>query len=322
MAVQRQRLARGALGFGPAARGEVIGEAGQRVRDQAVPPFVDLAGRSRLVFSPIQRFDRGQLHRLEDAGVDVRLELTDQSHEVGTTAHPADAPSGHVVRLRQRVELEPDFLSTLDLEQAQRPVASECNLRVRRVVAQNDAVAMAELDRSFEKLAIRHRGGRVVRIVEPHEPRSLCDRSRDRVEVRQPVVLGRERHDVRLAGGHERPRHVDRVTRVRGEDDVAGIDERQRHVADPVLGAERWQDLAVRVQRHGEPLAVPVCDCRAQLCEPEVRRVAMISRVRRGLLQHADDALGRRQVRIADTERDHVDAGALLLLHLAIDLSE
>ena len=218
------------------------------------------------------------------------------------------------------MELEPDFLGTLDLEQAQRPVASESNLRVRRVVAQNHAVAMAELDRSFEKLAIRHRGGRVVRIVEPHEPRSLCDRSRDRVEVRQPVVLGRERHDVRLAGGHERPRHVDRVTRVRGEDDVAGIDERQRHVADPVLGAERWQDLAVRVQRHGEPLAVPVCDCRAQLCEPEVRRVAMISRVRRSLLQHADDALGRRQVRIADTERDHVDAGALLLLHLAINL--
>src|SRR5207245_10519350 len=113
------------------------------VPGRPVPPFRALAGRSRLAFSPIQRFDRAPLHRLEDAGVDVRLELTDQSHEVGTTAHPADAPSGHVVRLRQRVELEPDFLGTLDLEQAQRPVASESNLRVRRVVAQNHALAMA-----------------------------------------------------------------------------------------------------------------------------------------------------------------------------------
>ena len=40
------------------------------------------------------------------------------------------------------------------------------------------------------------------------------------------------------------------------------------------------------------------------------------------LLQDMDDSLGRRQVWIADAERDHVDAGPHLLLDLAIDLGK
>ena len=56
--------------------------------------------------------------------------------------------------------------------------------------------------------------------------------------------------------------------------------------------------------------------------EPEVRRVAMIRGIRGGLLQDADDSLGRRKVRVADSQRDDVDARLLFRLHLAIDLSE
>src|SRR5207302_5720601 len=62
-------------------------EAVQRVSDQAVPALVDLACRSRLVFSSIESFDTSPLHRLEDAGVNVGLELADQSHQVGSSAH-------------------------------------------------------------------------------------------------------------------------------------------------------------------------------------------------------------------------------------------
>ena len=93
-------------------------------------------------------------------------------------------------------------------------------------------------------------------------------------------------------------------------------------MADSILGAERGQDLGVGVELHARALPVPARDRFAQLAEAEVRRIAMVGRVRRGLLKHADDPPGRRQVRVADTKRDDVHAGFLLGLHLAIDLGE
>src|SRR5438445_10375770 len=50
-------------------------EAVQRVSDQAVPALVDLACRSRIVFSSIESLDNSTLDRLVDAVVYVGLEL-------------------------------------------------------------------------------------------------------------------------------------------------------------------------------------------------------------------------------------------------------
>src|SRR5256885_16457222 len=48
----------------------------------------------------------------------------------------------------------------------------------------------------------------------------------------------------------------------------------------------------------------------------------MVGWVGRRLLEHADDASGRGQVRITDAERDDIDARAFFLLNLAVDLGE
>ena len=48
----------------------------------------------------------------------------------------------------------------------------------------------------------------------------------------------------------------------------------------------------------------------------------MVGRVGRRLLEHADDASRRGQVRVTDPQRDDVDARALLLLNLAVDLGK
>ena len=93
-------------------------------------------------------------------------------------------------------------------------------------------------------------------------------------------------------------------------------------MADPVLGAQGRQDLGLRVERDAESLPVPTCDCGAQLGQTEVRRIAVVVRIRRCLLEHVDDPAWRWQVGIADAQRDDVHPGALLLLHLAVDLRE
>jgi hypothetical protein len=53
-----------------------------------------------------------------------------------------------------------------------------------------------------------------------------------------------------------------------------------------------------------------------------VRRVLVRRRVARRRGQRRDDGLGRRQVRVADAEADHVDALAALRGDLALELRE
>src|SRR5207244_11804019 len=103
---------------------------------------------------------------------------------------------------------------------------------------------------------------------------------------------------------------------------IAGVDQVQRHVADAGFGAERGQDLRARVQLHTGAIVVPAGDRLPQLREAEVRRVAVVRRIGRGFLEHADDPTWRRQVRVADAERNDIDTCALFLLHLAVDLGE
>src|SRR5882762_9556778 len=61
---------------------DVPAELVQRSGDQPVTLRIDLASRARFALSPIQRLDRRPLHGLEDAGVDVGLQLPDQADEV------------------------------------------------------------------------------------------------------------------------------------------------------------------------------------------------------------------------------------------------
>src|SRR5438477_5034014 len=142
----------------------------QRVRDHMMPPLVHGACFTSLLLSPIQRLDGGPLHGLENAGVDIGLELPDQRHQVGPTTNPTDPPPRHVVGLRERVKFQANLFGAVDLEQAEWAIAAERNLGIWSVMAQHYAVTAAELDGPLQELTICHRCSGIVRVVEPHQP--------------------------------------------------------------------------------------------------------------------------------------------------------
>ena len=99
------------------ARGlDVPAKLVERLGDQPVPAEVDGVGCMRLLLPTVQRLDRRPLHGLEDAGVDVRLQLPDESNEISAATDPTDPPAGHVVGLREGVEFEADLLGARNLE--------------------------------------------------------------------------------------------------------------------------------------------------------------------------------------------------------------
>jgi hypothetical protein len=78
-------------------------------------------------------------------------------------------------------------------------------------------------------------------------------------------------------------------------------------VRDSLLAAEHGDDLGLRVDGDAEPIRVEGRDGFAERGEPAVRRVLVRGRLRDRALQRLDDRRRRRQVRVADPERDDVD---------------
>ena len=106
---------------------------------------------------------------------------------------------------------------------------------------------------------------------------------------------------------------VDRVARRRDERRVAGLDERPHEVDEALLGAHRRDHLGLGIQLDSEAAPVEVGAGRAELRDALRGGVAVVVRLRGGLLELRDGHLGRGQVGIAEPEVDDVVACAAQL---------
>src|SRR3982751_139390 len=94
-------------------------------------PLIDRASFLDALLRPRQRRNGGALHRHEDPGELVVLEVLDARDELGVPDREADAPPGHAVRLREREELEADLARALGREEALRAAPVEDEVAVR-----------------------------------------------------------------------------------------------------------------------------------------------------------------------------------------------
>ena len=156
----------------------------------------------------------------------------------------------------------------------------------------------------------RDQRGRVRRIVEDQRQR-LRDRMADAaLQRRDEAVVGLDLQRADDAARHDEAEGVDRIGRVRAEDDVARRGDRLRHVGEAFLGAERRDDLRVGIELHAEAARIIVGLRAAQAGNAARGRIAMRARVAHDFAQLVDDGFRRRQVGIAHAEIDDVGAAA------------
>jgi hypothetical protein len=153
----------------------------------------------------------------------------------------------------------------------------------------------------------RGRGRRVVRVVQPQDRRALPDVRAHGVEVGEEAVGGAQRQLDDLLAGEHGPALVDGVGGLRHDDELAA--EHLGEVEDRLLGAERRDDLRVRVQRRPEAAPHPAGDRSPQLRQPLGQRIRRQRRHRRG--ERLADERRRLLARLADAEVDYVDAVGL-----------
>ena len=99
---------------------------------------------------------------------------------------------------------------------------------------------------------------------------------------------------------------MDRVARRRDDRNVTRLDEHPHHMREPLLGADRADDLRLGIEPDAEAPLVQRADLLAQARQAAARRVAMVRRLRGGLAELLDRRRRRGDVRIAEAEVDHV----------------
>ena len=196
------------------------------------------------------------------------------------------------------------------------------HLAVGEIARDDDVVLLRERDDAFVEAGGGQRGGRVVRVVDPHDLRAARDVRRDRVQIDEEAVVAAQRQEVGLAAREARQRRVDRIARVGAEHDVARVDEREREVRDRLLRSDHADDLLLRVERQAEARLHERRGGLAEALHPDVRRVAVRRRIARRLGQRGDDVRRRRQVGIADAEIDEVLPLLALLVLERVDARE
>ena len=158
-------------------------------------------------------------------------------------------------------------------------------------------------------------GGRVARKVDDQHLRfriGVADRALQRLEE---IHTRMHRHVADIGAGDDRPVDVYRVTRIRHQHDVAGVQRRERKVGDAFLGADGDDRLGVGIEFDVVACLVPVADRAPQPRYALRHRVAVRVRTLHGLDQLVHDVARRGLVGIAHAEVDHVLA-ALARLEL------
>jgi len=169
-------------------------------------------------------------------------------------------------------------------------------------------VLPAERHGSLEVGQRRGRAGRVVGIIEPHEPRPAGNRFRDGIEVRQPMVAGPQRHQVHFGARQRDAGRVGGIPRIRRQGNVPRVQPGHGQVRDALLGPDERQDLAGRVERNRESLPVVTHDLGAQRRRARVTCVTVLAGIARRCAQRFDDRLRRRSIRAADVQSNDVYA--------------
>ena len=121
---------------------------------------------------------------------------------------------------------------------------------------------------------------------------------------------------------HDEAEGVDRIARVRHEDDVARRGDRLREIGQPLLRAEGDDDLALRIELDAEAARVIAGAGAAQPGDAARHRISVGLRVLHRLDELGDDVRRGRAVRIAHAEIDHVSPGGARLRLQRIDFAE
>ncbi len=147
---------------------------------------------------------------LRDAGVKVRLDAHERVDDLIVADGDADAPASHVVGLGERIELDSHFHGSGNLQEGGGDVTVVGDVGVGKIMANEQVMTAREMNDALKESQICDATGRVVRIIQPEQFRSIQHSAWNRIKVRKVAVGLEERHVIRFAARKSCPNRVNR----------------------------------------------------------------------------------------------------------------
>src|SRR3989449_3423203 len=141
-------------------------DAVQSVDQDIAPVPIEPHGFLDAVLGAVQRDDGGDLDRLEDAVIEVALDLLEGSDHLGVAHTEPHPPARHVVALGHGEELHAHVFGAGGLEKARGLVPIEDDVRISQVVHHIDVIFLREGHDLLEERQVHDGRGRIVREVE------------------------------------------------------------------------------------------------------------------------------------------------------------
>ena len=163
---------------------------------------------------------------------------------------------------------------------------------------------LAEGHQPLVQLRRRLGTGRHARIVGPHELDLAQVHRLERLEIRLPSVFRREVIVDDLRADHPGCGGIGRITGVRHQHLITGVDISHGNQQDAFLGAGQRLDFLVRIEGHAIIAGIPFRESLAQGRKPFVVLVAMAAGAHGRFGQFGKRGHGRRTVRRADAQVD------------------
>ncbi len=284
--------------------------------------LVDIAHFRDVRTVAVQRMGRGHLDRREGAVVEIGLHARQGGDQALVADGKAHAPAGHGKGFRHGGELHRDVHGAGNFQHGRRRRVVEVDFRIGKVGQNDDVVLLRKRDDVLVEIERGDLRRRVRRIVQDQRQR-LRDRvAHGALERREEGLVRLHRNGADDAAGHQEAEGVDRIGRVRAEDDVARRGDGLRHVGEAFLGAEGRDDLRLRVQLHAEAAGVIGGLRAAETGNALGRGIAVRARVLDHFAQLVDNGFRRRQVGVAHAKVDDVGAARSRACFQTVDLFE
>ncbi len=161
-------------------------------------------------------------------------------------------------------------------------MAVEGDVGVGEVVDEHELALARQVDEALHQLGSRDRRRGVVRERDDHDSWSGLRGADGLLDPREQVVVLEPRVDDGRACEPRRD-EMDRVARARDDRAVAALEQHPHQMGQPLLRADRRDDVHVGIELDAELRAVPLADRLAQVGKPAARRVAVVHRLGGGL---------------------------------------
>ena len=127
--------------------------------------------------------------------------------------------------------------------------------------------------RLIQQLLVSHPGGWVVGVTEDEQLQLIPELRADSVEIRQPVLLLRQRQAADRGPCQHKPTAMGWIRGIEEERRVPRVKNGKREMGCSLLGADQQLNLTLGVDLHAESALTPGCHCLLERCCPRLKAI-------------------------------------------------